>query len=115
MDEKLKNLWLAALESGHYRQVSNQLKSGDEYCCLGVLADVCLQNDMVPEGVVIRLRPYGTMEIGHNGLFSAGYLGHSNELSDSFGLTAKQARKLASLNDTGQDFPAIAAYIREEI
>jgi hypothetical protein len=44
MSSELKEKWLAALRSGHYRQGNGRLHQysldGDCYCCLGVLADV---------------------------------------------------------------------------
>lgn len=40
MDNLVKPMWLAALRSGEYAQGRNQLKNGDNYCCLGVLCDL---------------------------------------------------------------------------
>ena len=36
----LKAKWVEALRSGDYKQGTNRLRIGDEYCCLGVLCDV---------------------------------------------------------------------------
>lgn len=40
MNPKLKKKWLTALRSGKYRRGQAQLKSGNHYCCLGVLCEV---------------------------------------------------------------------------
>lgn len=47
MNREAYDLWLAALESGEYRQGKGQLRAsvdGEErYCCLGVLCEVALK------------------------------------------------------------------------
>lgn len=40
MKEEVKNLWVAALRSGKYRQHKQKLNTPDGYCCLGVLCDI---------------------------------------------------------------------------
>jgi hypothetical protein len=41
MDKDLKDKWVEALRSGKYKQGREVLRNGDnEFCCLGVLADV---------------------------------------------------------------------------
>lgn len=44
MNKEMRDIWVAALRSGVYRQGRGQLynKESDSYCCLGVLAEVCL-------------------------------------------------------------------------
>lgn len=37
MDPNVKTLWLKALRSGNYKQGYMKLRSGDRFCCLGVL------------------------------------------------------------------------------
>lgn len=37
---KNRQRWLKELRSGNYKQTDHCLKSGDAYCCLGVLCDV---------------------------------------------------------------------------
>ena len=42
LDKKLKAKWIKALLSGDYKQGKGILKNKKgEYCCLGVLADIC--------------------------------------------------------------------------
>lgn len=40
MDPEIKAKWVAALRSGKYKQGRGRLRSGDEFCCLGVLCDI---------------------------------------------------------------------------
>ncbi len=46
------SLWLAALESGEYKQGAGQLKDKNGYCCLGVLCEVAKA-----EGVIQSYKP----------------------------------------------------------
>jgi hypothetical protein len=52
VDKTLKAKWVKALESGKYRRAHAQLKTGNAYCCLGVLCDVA-GIDFNPEGVYL--------------------------------------------------------------
>jgi hypothetical protein len=38
--KEVKDKWVNALESGVYKKGINYLKNNDEYCCMGVLADI---------------------------------------------------------------------------
>ena len=40
MKKEIKARWVAALRSGVYAQTKEKLRSGDGYCCLGVLCDL---------------------------------------------------------------------------
>ena len=40
MDKELRDRWVAALRSGRYKQGKWDLRDGDKFCCLGVLADL---------------------------------------------------------------------------
>lgn len=41
--------WVAALRSGKYKQGLRALKTGDEYCCLGVLCEILLKDKLITE------------------------------------------------------------------
>ena len=43
MKERVKAQWVEALRSGEYQQGRNQLRKGDEFCCLGVLCDLAVK------------------------------------------------------------------------
>ena|ERR1044072_3312431 len=40
MNEEIKAQWLAALRSGEYQQGHSWLRTGDSYCCLGILCEL---------------------------------------------------------------------------
>lgn len=43
MDQRVKEKWIAALRSGNYEQGRSALRSGNQYCCLGVLCDLFIK------------------------------------------------------------------------
>lgn len=46
--KEVRQLWVKALRSGEYEQGKNCLKTADgKYCCLGVLTDLALKNDVI--------------------------------------------------------------------
>lgn len=40
MNPRIKQLWLDALRSGDYEQGTGRLRTGNRFCCLGVLCDL---------------------------------------------------------------------------
>jgi hypothetical protein len=38
--QEVKDKWITALESGDYKKGTGQLKNGNKYCCMGVLAEI---------------------------------------------------------------------------
>lgn len=44
MNPKIKEMWIEALESGKYKQGYGQLEKDNQFCCLGVLCQVAIQN-----------------------------------------------------------------------
>lgn len=40
MKKEIADRWVAALESGEYKQGQRRLRCNDEYCSLGVLCDL---------------------------------------------------------------------------
>jgi len=40
MNAQVKTQWVDALNSGEYKQTTNQLFDGNKFCCLGVLCDL---------------------------------------------------------------------------
>lgn len=63
MDSKLKSDWTTALRSGEFKQCRSQLKNGDGFCCLGVLAVVMgfelaeSGHGVIADGIEIGYRP----------------------------------------------------------
>ena len=44
MKPEIKQRWVAALRSGHYKQGPSALRRDDRFCCLGVLCDLAVQD-----------------------------------------------------------------------
>jgi hypothetical protein len=112
MRKAIKDKWLKALRSGKYEQGQGTLVSsfGTQFCCLGVLGDVC--------GVSLSTM-YG---IGYLSLalFDRGGELSDGELStlmvDRFGIKRSTEKKLANMNDgEGKNFRQIAAYISRNL
>lgn len=49
MDPEIKALWLTALRSGEFPQAIGALKNDKGNCCLGVLCEVAVRNEVIPE------------------------------------------------------------------
>ena len=48
MNQDIKTRWLEALRSGRYKQGKGSLRTtDDQYCCLGVLCDLAVQDGIV--------------------------------------------------------------------
>lgn len=43
MKKEVKEKWLAALRSGEYQQGTCRLRTGDKFCCLGVITDLYIK------------------------------------------------------------------------
>ena len=120
MDERVKNLWVKALESGEYPQGTNQLRSSIGLCCLGVLCDLHAREH--PEIAATQEVPGRYMAevatLPEQVMQWAGMGSVEGELLDPLGLP-KMAKKvhssntsLAALNDDGLNFKQIAKVIR---
>lgn len=98
MDAKLKKKWIKALRSGKYKQCKGNLRQGETFCCLGVLAH---QADMKfsrqTDGI------YTPKEHRHS------YDPIWNLVGESFG------RELSGMNDGGASFSKIADYIEKNL
>lgn len=51
MDSTIRDEWVAALRSEEYTQGTGYLRTGNEYCCLGVLCDLAVKHDVIPAPV----------------------------------------------------------------
>ena len=116
MDAQLKEKWIAALESGEYKQGTGFLRSiKNEFCCLGVLCDVFQKET-----------EKGEWQNGHfvygesNNVFLPSYLASEISISSNGLLKTSiecgdlRRYNLAALNDTGMPFKEIAQVIREQ-
>lgn len=67
MNEEIKIRWVNALESGDYPQVTGRLANDLGFCCLGVLCEIAVQDQVVikrPD----RDSGYGVTYVGKNSL-----------------------------------------------
>ena len=97
MDKKLKARWVKALRSGKYKQGQGFLKSGGEFCCLGVLRDIVHPRSKLANGSVL----------------------HDRHLQE-FGLTSFLQAHLAAMNDGSpyerrRSFAEIATWIEKNL
>jgi hypothetical protein len=113
MDAQLKAKWVEALLSGRYRQARSALieeaydDQPQRFCCLGVLCDAAgaIWTDLdIEQGTLA-----GRKIRSSNGSFL------SPEVLELVGFDEKTQRKLASKNDNGESFEAIAAYIEANL
>ena len=116
MNKQVKEQWLDALRSGDYKQGTGKMKIGDEYCCLGVLTDLYIQEhgcEWGPDGSFHGecAEPPGKV-VKWAGLPKADPRvddSYANKLS----LAGHKYLSLAWLNDNGATFEQIADVIED--
>lgn len=102
MEPELKEKWIAALRSGEYKQGKDCLRTdSNEYCCLGVLADV------INPDVWRASSSYYIWD-------KANTLFFTNSKEEELGIHF-EATALMEMNDSGKSFPEIADYIEEKL
>ncbi len=105
MTQAQKDQWLAALRSGHYRQIKGCLHDVGGFCCMGVAAVSCLGLDR------FALRDEGTLSP-----FKEDFLGPYAGGDWSSGNPESIQSALAYLNDVLEwKFPQIADFIEANI
>lgn len=96
----LQTQWLEALESGKYEQGFRRLKHDGRYCCLGVLAELAgLPLDEPQYKSMVHLTDNLTEQYGL-------HTNYGEVLDDS------AVPSLVGMNDDGNSFAEIAAFIR---
>lgn len=101
MNQEVKARWIEALRSGKYEQGTQQLRSGDNFCCLGVLCDISEQGQWRKLGL-------GVGQCYMNGVtYLPTPVGRWAELD------SHQERQLSNMNDNGLSFNCIAKHIEE--
>ena len=112
MKPALKELWIKKLTDGSYRQGKEALcwtdrdGSNERFCCLGVLADIGLDD----KDWVATPGGYG-LEDGE--AICTGSL--PTRCREKLGISRDHHHKLADLNDRGMTFPALADWIRQNV
>ena len=104
-EKTLMEIRIDALESGEYKQGMQYLKRGDEYCCLGVGAEVFGVDWERAECTDVY------MYIDSQGMLNGKDL--DPEILEALNISQSDMQKLIRLNDTGYSFESIANYIRE--
>jgi hypothetical protein len=119
MKENIKKAWVKALRSGEYKQGKNFLCMTDEgvdrYCCLGVLADECLDGEWreFPENAGDRTKLIWFYNDGR-GVESSQFF---NKILTS-DLDIKEENWmdiLSDMNDSGKTFNEIADWIEKNL
>lgn len=122
MNPEVKQKWVEALRSGKYKQGQGALRTGDGYCCLGVLCELA-----VKEGVAIRDQLFYGSPVDFRSdredlvlpLVVSAWAGLSSvspEVPSQIGEGSRDKVGLAELNDTyGADFERIADVIEEQL
>ena len=84
MDQELKDRWLAALKSGKYKKGMSALCStrsdGNYYCCLGVLADLLVQDN---KGTWVKRDDFCLSFVDKSGDKCAGLIPNKDILSEN--------------------------------
>lgn len=106
MKAEWKKKWIAALRSGDYEQGSGQLRpSNIRYCCLGVLADLAVQ-----EGIG-EWSSHGDYSFG-GGLYDKLL---PRNLEERIGFFILRQTDLVTMNDNGESFSRIADWIEANV
>jgi hypothetical protein len=68
MDAEIKSRWITALRSGDYEQTHRRLADRDGYCCLGVLCEIAVQDQVVfsstgPSGIKVYTSKLNSLDI----------------------------------------------------
>lgn len=100
MNAELKAKWVEALRSGKYEQARRTLRepNSNKFCCLGVICEI--------QGMEWKLD-------------ESGFYALSQSINPmpvvQAGITCGDAQALANMNDNGQTFAEIAAYIEANL
>lgn len=133
MIPEIKERWVKELRSGNWPQGRQTLNNDDGYCCLGVLCEIALQDDVVSKGKIDNIAYYGKHGTGSSYLLPTQvqiwgsvdenpvfYIKRSDLpvslQDDDFGPTDMNGNlrvSLAGMNDAGASFDEIADVIEK--
>lgn len=103
MDANVKTLWITALRSGEFMQGQGQLRTGDKFCCLGVLSELAKR-----EGLDVK----AVNGEGHSWLYASQKHFLPQIVAEWAGVTEfNDKQKLMNMNDGGDSFEEIADWI----
>lgn len=97
MKSDVKKQWVRALRSGKYTKGTKKLKSGDRYCCLGVLTELYFKSPANKKKETWS--PGGTFR-GNNELLSSPVMKWAGLSSDNPGVNTRYGdHSLSEIND----------------
>lgn len=123
MKKEIADKWIAALESGKYKQGRSSLRFNNEFCCLGVLCELAVEAGVITEAKRIL---NGQSLLYYYDDCNASYLPSAvrdwagmyhiagifnNEVNDD----DRYLPSLTRLNDDGVSFVEIADVIRKNV
>jgi hypothetical protein len=116
MDAILKAEWVEALRSGRYQQGHGVLRSGDEYCCLGVLCDVIDSDKWMVYPIVDEDGEPCTPAYDYETEDGSIDCTIEGALREEIGLHEETVSVLIDMNDNhGKDFQEIADYVEAHL
>lgn len=110
MNKKVKKMWIAALTSGKYKQGKGQLRSGNKFCCLGVLCNLHAQAH--PE--IAAKQKIAELYMGSWARLPREVIKWAELGSEDGAYVTSANTTLVSDNDDGCSFPEIAQIIKEK-
>lgn len=111
MYREVAEAWVSALRSGEYEQGEGALSRDGEYCCLGVLCEVAVDN-----GLALDVEHTGDeIHYDGNGAFLPDRVVQWAGMNNKFGIFGVGFKRidLTDMNDNGQSFEKIADVIEK--
>jgi hypothetical protein len=108
MNPEIKARWTAALRSGEYQQSTEYLHYKNGYCCLGVLCELAVQDNIIPPA--INLGDSWAYD-GAEKLLPDKVIAWAGLHEDDPAVKFNFETGLAELNDDGHDFNELADLI----
>lgn len=118
MKQEIKEKWLKALRSGEYSQTKGVLRDANGFCCLGVLCDLHQKETPNAKWVDDNIRFYNDGKMITHGILSEKVMewsGLNNTNPSVFDNMNLKFIPLATLNDDGRTFNAIANLIEKDL
>jgi len=132
MNQEIKAKWLEALRSGEYKQGMKKLKSGDNFCCLGVLCDIYRKEtgkgewkEIIEPGEIHATMNFfsekeyncGTLteDVGKWAGFENNSINGVKNLKHPFITVDSERDGIAVFNDRGMSFKALADIIERQL
>lgn len=112
MNPEIKDKWLSALRSGEYKQTDGSLKTPEGYCCLGVLCDIAIKENKIPDWELLTYGVFQTVD-GEENFLPIDIQKWAGIVDENPSIITKQGKTvtLSKINDDGKSFKEIALYI----